>query len=105
VSSTTDQQLLALPVAELRSLNTCRNDLAHGHFDQNPYDGTYQLIKAKKIKDYPVERIAALTDELAKIVEYLLSTEILYGFEELTVTEIPHGFEDLTIQPAEKGPA
>src|SRR5277367_2279255 len=85
VASTKDQQLLALPVAKLRSLNTNRNDLAHGHFDQNPYDGTYQLIKAAKAKDYPIDRIVALADELMKIVEYLRTTEILYDFEDLTV--------------------
>jgi hypothetical protein len=91
-SSTKDRQLSGLPVDKLRSLNTNRNHLAHGHFDQNPYDGSYQLVLAQKAKDYPIEHIVALADELTKIVAYLRTTEILYDFE------------DLTIQPPEKAP-
>jgi plasmid maintenance system killer protein len=84
VSSTKDQQLSALPVAKLRLLNTDRNNLAHGHFDQDPYDGSYRLILAAKTRDYPISRIVALGDELAQIVEFLRTTEILYDFEDLS---------------------
>jgi hypothetical protein len=84
VSTTKDRQLSGLPVAKLRSLNSDRNNLAHGHFDRNPYDGSYTLILAAKTRDYPIARIVALTDELAQIVDYLRTTEILYDFEDLS---------------------
>jgi hypothetical protein len=84
VSATKNPQLSALPVAKLRSLNGDRNNLAHGHFDQNPYDGSYHLILAAKNRDYPISRILALADELAQIVDSLRTTEILYDFEDLS---------------------
>jgi hypothetical protein len=80
MSYTTDQQLSAVPVAKLRSLNTDRNKLAHGHFDQNPYDGSYQLILKEKTTDCPTSRIVALADELAQVLDYSRNTEILYNF-------------------------
>jgi hypothetical protein len=83
VSSTKDPQLAALPVAKLRSLNANRNHLAHGHFDQNPYDGSYKLILAAKTRDYPISRIVDLGDELTQVVDYMRNTEILYMFEVL----------------------
>jgi hypothetical protein len=33
-----------IPVPELRQIAGERNNLAHGHFDQNPYDGTYDVV-------------------------------------------------------------
>jgi hypothetical protein len=83
-SSTKSKQLSALPVAKLRSLNSDRNALAHGHFDQNPYDGSYQLILAAKGRDYPILRILRLTEELTQIVDNLRTAELLYHFEDLT---------------------
>jgi hypothetical protein len=71
----------ATPLARLRSLNTHRNNLAHGHFDQNPFDGSYKLALNKKIGDYPTERMLTLTSELTQIAEQLRSTEVLYAFD------------------------
>jgi hypothetical protein len=84
VSSTKDQQLSALPVAKLKSLNSDRNALAHGHFDQNPYDGSYQLIMRAKARDYPIARVVALGDELAQIVQFLRTTVTLFDFEDVS---------------------
>jgi hypothetical protein len=39
MSSAKNSQLLTIPIAELKSLNADRNNLAHGHFDQNPLMG------------------------------------------------------------------
>jgi hypothetical protein len=76
--------LSAIPVVRLRSLNTDRNNLAHGHFDQNPFDGSYWIVLAAKARDYPVVLIRSLAEELAKIADQLRTTEILYDFEDLT---------------------
>jgi hypothetical protein len=77
-------RLSAAPIARLRSLNTDRNNLAHGHFDQNPFDGSYAIVLAAKTRDYPVTHICSLAAELAQIAELLRTTEILYDFEDLT---------------------
>jgi hypothetical protein len=77
-------RLSALPVAKLRSLNADRNNLAHGHFDQNPYDGSYRLILAAKIGDYPISRILALAEELAQILFALRTADVSYGFDDIT---------------------
>jgi hypothetical protein len=87
VSSTTNRQLLAIPVAKLKSLNGDRNKLAHGHFDQNPYDGTYTVIQRAKARDYPVSKILDLTQELTGIIEILKTAELLYHFDDLTADD------------------
>jgi hypothetical protein len=79
----------AISVAKLRSLNTDRNNLAHGHFDQNPYDGSYKLVLSAKTRAYPIARIAKLADELTAIAESMLTVEVIYGFSDLTKKDPP----------------
>jgi hypothetical protein len=69
------------------SSNTDRNNLAHGHFDQNPFDGSYWIVLAKKARDYPAAQVRTLAFELAQIAEWLRTTEILYDFEDLTIKD------------------
>jgi hypothetical protein len=83
VSTATNRQLSKLPIERLRALNGDRNNLAHGHFDQNPYDGSYQLTLAAKTRDYPISRILSLAEELGQIVENLRTAEIIFEFEDL----------------------
>jgi hypothetical protein len=85
MSAAKSPQFAALPVAKLWSLNGARNDLAHGHFDQNPYDGSYRLTLAAKSRDYPVSRILKLVEDLAHVVLALNNTEILYDFDNFTI--------------------
>lgn len=42
--------LEAVPLEEMKKIASIRNFLAHAHFDQNPYDGTYQLVPPKTDK-------------------------------------------------------
>jgi hypothetical protein len=83
-SATQNGRLSALPIVRLRALNTDRNRLAHGHFDQNPFDGSYAIVLAEKVRDYPVTHIRGLATELANITEQLRITEILYDFADMT---------------------
>jgi hypothetical protein len=85
-TSAKNNRLSGTPIARLRALNTDRNNLAHGHFDQNPFDGSYAIVLAKKTRDYPVTQIRSLATELGQIAELLRTTEILYDFEDLTQT-------------------
>jgi hypothetical protein len=86
-STSKDGNLREIPLARLRSLNAHRNALAHGHFDQNPFDGSYALVLKGKARDYPMERVLMLTSDLAEIGEQLRSTEVIYDFENLQVND------------------
>jgi hypothetical protein len=57
----------ALPFARLRQIAEDRNKLAHGHFDQNPFDGSYDLVLRQQAHDFPIERIDGLMIELSNI--------------------------------------
>lgn len=62
-------ELKHLPFDELRNLNRHRNALAHGHFNQNPFDGSYELVEKKQRRDYPIDVVHALADRLDAIAE------------------------------------
>jgi hypothetical protein len=83
-TTTKSGPLSAAPIARLRALNADRNNLAHGHFDQNPYDGSYAIVLKAKTGDYPVAHIRGLAAELTQIAACLRHSEILYDFEDLT---------------------
>ena len=54
-----------LDIERLRALNRERNIVAHGHFEQNPFMGDYELIGNKaRHQDYSVERLDGITAEL-----------------------------------------
>lgn len=78
-----DSRLIAIPLEKVRRLNADRNRLAHGHFDQNPFDGAYTLALKEKDRDYPIEHVLALAAELSQIAEQLRTAEILYDFVDL----------------------
>lgn len=65
-------RLSYLDFDELSDLNGQRNAVAHGHFEQNPYDGEYVLIKnSKTMKNYPAKRLDDITARLAAQAQQL----------------------------------
>jgi hypothetical protein len=84
LATSKDSRLGALPLSRLQSLNADRNTLAHGHVDQNPFDGAYTLALKEKDRDYPVARVVKLAEQLAQIAERLRHTEEIYAFVDLT---------------------
>lgn len=50
-------------VKRLGELNGTRNTVAHGHFDQDPFDGTYALVKGRHqtLKKERVENLSTAT--------------------------------------------
>lgn len=42
-----------LDIAKLKGLNEIRNKVAHGHFDQNLYDGSFRQVDAQKNERQP----------------------------------------------------
>lgn len=64
---TRDIRLTNVPCTEIAELNRLRNIVAHGHFEQNPFDGQYELIGNKRTHtDFSVSRLDEITDELIK---------------------------------------
>jgi hypothetical protein len=89
ILATSAPALKDLPFARMRAINSDRNTLAHGHFDQNPFDGSYSLVSKAKWIDYPAERVGELADELVAIAEGLRMTEVWYDFDDLDASVNP----------------
>lgn len=63
-----DMPLAGIDLDEMSELNRLRNIVAHGHFDQNPFQGTYELITNKKTHaDFSTERLDEITERLEKV--------------------------------------
>lgn len=60
-----DLRLRGLEFEELAFLNSERNIVAHGHFEQEPHGGEYWLIGNKKTyDDYSTNRLNRITERL-----------------------------------------
>jgi hypothetical protein len=86
-------EIASLPFQQLRTVGGHRNALAHGHFDQNPFDGSYRLVLSAKVQDYPIEKINALTAEIEALAETLRFAEVSYHFADVTDEEATLGGE------------
>jgi hypothetical protein len=71
-----------VPVKTIRELAGHRNKLAHGHFDQNPYDGSYEVVSKNTPADYPVGKLDELTADAAKVNYALRCAEAHYAFKD-----------------------
>jgi len=66
-----DRLTVNVDVAELRRLNDFRNAAAHGHFDQDYFDGSYTIIRSDtKARAMPVVQL----DEAAKALHSIAVT-------------------------------
>lgn len=78
----------------LAELNGIRNILAHAHFDQNPFDGTFEIVerrhrsqKARTRRDFPTERINAVAEELENIARHMSAVDAFWD------APIPSGYD------------
>lgn len=79
-----DLRLNGLDLAEITDLNEERNKVAHGHFEQNIYDGSYELITNKAhFAHYTIERLEALTARMMTQIMQLRPTVMFYERYEL----------------------
>jgi hypothetical protein len=58
-----------------------RNKLAHGHFDQNPFSGDYDIVVRNVPQQYSVEKLNALTKEANDLWTALRYAEGHYTFK------------------------
>jgi hypothetical protein len=77
--------ILNVGFKSMRELAKHRNHLAHGHFDQNPFDGSYEVVSPKKnvAADYPVEKLDRLIADAEKVITTLRYGEAVYSFKDI----------------------
>lgn len=85
-----DSGVVKVDVTELRRLNAIRNDVAHGHFDQNPFDGSFTLIgdgkgTGKKPSQYATSELHSATEALTQIASNLNAHEVFGDFPRIHV--------------------
>jgi hypothetical protein len=74
-------RLESLPANAIKQVSAERNVLVHGHFDQNPFDGSYDIVTRKRRADYPVEKLDLLTQRAAEASDALNLCVARYSFE------------------------
>lgn len=79
------RQLSEAPIEEMRKIAGERNVVAHGHFDQNPFDGEYQLKGKGRYSDYSPKRLDSLTERCNKVWQKLRFVDACFHFETLEV--------------------
>ena len=57
--------------------------MAHGHFDQNPFDGSYDVVAKNVRANYPVESLDALTEKATKAWEMLRDSQLYFHFKDV----------------------
>ncbi len=78
------KHLKGLPFEELNQLNSNRNNFAHGHMEQNPYDGTYDIIGKRKLNDASTIKLISLAGHADALWDKLRLIEATFWFEDLT---------------------
>lgn len=81
-STSEGQGIQSVPVAAMREVAGERNRLAHGHFDQNPFDGTYDVVTRNIRSSYSVERLDGLTEKADGCWDELRHASAFYVFSD-----------------------
>ena len=80
----------ALPqkiVNELAGLANHRNKLAHGHFHQNPFDGSYKIVTDRRELPMQICQLVQLTERANRASNALGYAEAHFSFEYLDTDE------------------
>jgi hypothetical protein len=83
-TSTEGKGLKQVPTGSIRLIAKHRNNVAHGHFDQNPFDGDYHIVGKKRLT-YSASDVDAQTAEALKAWEALRLAEAFYTFADVVV--------------------
>jgi hypothetical protein len=81
-TSTEGKPLADIPIDVMRQVAGERNVLAHGHFDQNPFDGTYEVVTTKVRAEYSVERLDDLSAKADEAWNALRYVDAYYSFKD-----------------------
>ncbi|MDA9489564.1 hypothetical protein [Bradyrhizobium sp. CCBAU 11361] len=87
-TSSEGQGIKDVSMQAMRDIAMQRNKLAHGHFDQNPFDGTYDVVTKGNVRSqYSVEDLDALTESAAKAWDKLRYAEAYYAFSDVPIDD------------------
>lgn len=82
-SSPEGQGIKDVSIISMREIGGERNNLAHGHFDQNPFDGSYDVVTKKNIRSsYSVEMLDQLTKKADGCWDELRYSSGYYAFND-----------------------
>jgi hypothetical protein len=71
-----------VPLALLSAIASDRTKLAHGHFDQNPFSGEYDVVVKDNRWQYSAEEVNALTEKANAAWTALRYAESFYAFSD-----------------------
>jgi hypothetical protein len=71
-----------VPIPLMKQIAGERNTLAHGHFDQNPFDGSYDIVVKNVRASYSAERLDGLTEKADKALEALRHASAVHDFSD-----------------------
>lgn len=81
-------ELKTAPVSEMRQIGRERNVIAHGHFDQNPFDGGYKILGKGKYSDYSPKRLDDLTTRCNAVWDQLRHLRAYYWLDKETIEDL-----------------
>jgi hypothetical protein len=74
--------IAGVPIPLMKQIAGERNTLAHGHFDQNPFDGSYDIVIKNVRASYSVESLDGLTEKADKALQALQLASAVYDFSD-----------------------
>jgi hypothetical protein len=80
--STEGSGIADILVAPMREVGGERNRLAHGHFDQNPFDGSYDIVGKNIRSFYSAEMLDRLTEKADACYHAVRLSFAQYDFRE-----------------------
>lgn len=81
-STAEGQGIQSVSITAMREMAGERNRLAHGHFDQNPFDGSYDVVTRNIRCTYSVERLDGLTEKADRCWDELRHASTYYVFSD-----------------------
>lgn len=93
--TTEGRGLADLPFDKIEEINGKRNNYAHGHMEQNPFDGSFEIIQKKKLQNPSTKELLELAKNAEELWDRLRIIEMQYEFgdvsAELNKTGAPGG--------------
>jgi hypothetical protein len=81
-SSAEGDGIRSISMAAMREVAGERNRLAHGHFDQNPFDGSYDVVTRSVGSTYSAEMLDRLTEKANRCWDELRHASGYYEFSD-----------------------
>ncbi len=83
-SSVGQRSIKNVPLALMREVAAHRNKVAHGHFDQNPFSGEYDIVVKNVSNNYSASDLDKLTAKTNQAWDALRYSEAFYHFTDVS---------------------